>query len=175
MTKSSPPPASSAKARQRSSRRASTALTPSRSNAVALRMEHRVVARGEVGDEGAGGRKRRTRLRHQHAPAAEAARDGDAVEAAGAPACDEGRLGRIDALVDGDVHDRLDHVLCRELDHRDRRFLERLPSGPATSRRSAASAAAVSIDMSPPRKKSGSRKPRTSAASVTVGRVPPRR
>jgi len=65
---------------------------------------------GQIGDQCAGCGKRRARLGHKNAPTAKPARDRYAIEARGAAARHEGRLGCIDALVDSDVHDGLNHM-----------------------------------------------------------------
>ena len=101
----------------------------------ALRMEHGMVAGGQIRDQRACGGKSGPDLGDKHPPAAKPPRDRHAVQAAGAAPGDIGRIGGIDALVDGHVHDRLDHVLGGELDDRGRGLRER--SGRADRRRPA--------------------------------------
>ena len=68
----------------------------------------------DVAQQAARGRERRRRLRHEHLVAAELLGDLRHREAARAAAGDHDRLARVDALVDGDLAHRADHVLVRD-------------------------------------------------------------
>src|SRR4029077_3726297 len=64
---------------------------------------------------------------------------------------------RIDALIDGDVHDRLDHILGRDGDDGLRGCWRARPSGFPTCKATAVSAATAFKRMAPPRKEIGVR------------------
>ncbi len=68
-------------------------------------------------------------LRDHHALAAQSPRNRGRVEAGGTATADQDRVTRVDALVDGDIDDRLDHVLGRNRNDRRGRLLEVDPHG----------------------------------------------
>ena len=89
----------------------------------------RVAAAAELGDDvgvlGAAGTERARRARDQHPVAAERAGDRDDVQAGCAATRDQHALGGVDAVLDGDRLDRLDHLLAGKGENRRGRLLDR--------------------------------------------------
>ena len=89
----------------------------------------RVAAAAELGDDvgvlGAAGAQGTGRSRNQHPGAAERSRDRNDVQAGRAAACHEQALGGVDAVLNRDRLDRLDHLLAREGQDRRRGRLDR--------------------------------------------------
>ena len=91
----------------------------------------------------------------------------------GAAEGDEAELARIEAALDGDEPDRLDHVRVRDPQDALGRLLDVSPSGSAMRDSIASRARSTSSSMRPSRNRSFETLPSTSCASVFVGSVPP--